>query len=103
VIMSSPVLLPSIHLMQLYQMNSLAPTTNSTLPRIKFIVFPVSIIIPLKHLIRTRLRWQYCIGSCPGNLTRCDVPSKSHVQGVPPGHEHLNIGRIKLHSSMPFI
>jgi hypothetical protein len=25
------------------------------------------------------------------------------VQGVPPGHEHLNIGRIKLHSSMTFI
>jgi hypothetical protein len=26
-----------------------------------------------------------------------------HVQGVPPGHEHLNIGRIKLHSSMTLI
>jgi hypothetical protein len=25
------------------------------------------------------------------------------VQGVPPGHEHLNIGKIKLHSSMTFI
>jgi hypothetical protein len=23
-----------------------------------------------------------------------------NVKGVPPGHEHLNIGRIKLHSSM---
>jgi hypothetical protein len=22
-----------------------------------------------------------------------------HMQGIPPGHEHLNIGRIKLHSS----
>jgi hypothetical protein len=25
------------------------------------------------------------------------------VEGVPPGHEHLNIGRIKFHSSMTFI
>jgi hypothetical protein len=25
------------------------------------------------------------------------------IQGIPPGHEHLNIGRIKLHSSMTFI
>jgi hypothetical protein len=25
------------------------------------------------------------------------------MQGVPPGHDHLNIGRIKLHSSMTFI
>jgi hypothetical protein len=25
------------------------------------------------------------------------------LQGVPPGHEHLSIGRIKNHSSMMFI
>jgi hypothetical protein len=25
------------------------------------------------------------------------------IQGVPPGHEHLNIGRIKLYSSMTFV
>jgi hypothetical protein len=27
----------------------------------------------------------------------------AELQGVPPEHEHLNIGRIKLHSSMTFI
>jgi hypothetical protein len=37
-IRSSPVLLQSIHLTQLHQANSLAPTTTSTLPRIKFVV-----------------------------------------------------------------
>jgi hypothetical protein len=25
------------------------------------------------------------------------------LEGVPPGHKHLNIGRIKLHSSMTLI
>jgi hypothetical protein len=26
-----------------------------------------------------------------------------YIQGFPPRHEHINIGRIKLHSSMAFI
>jgi hypothetical protein len=30
-------------------------------------------------------------------------PMLLKVQGVPPGHQHLNIGRIELHSSMTFI
>jgi hypothetical protein len=30
-------------------------------------------------------------------------PSEPMAQGVPPGLEHLNIARIKLHSSMTFI
>jgi hypothetical protein len=25
------------------------------------------------------------------------------VQGIPPGHEYLNIGRMKIHSSMTFL
>jgi hypothetical protein len=54
---SSPALLPSIHLTQLYQTNSLDPKTTSTLPMIKFVVFPVSIKMLLKHLIRTQLRY----------------------------------------------
>jgi hypothetical protein len=29
--------------------------------------------------------------------------NQTNVQGVPPGHKHLNIGTIKLHSSMTFI
>jgi hypothetical protein len=65
-------LLPSIHLAQLYQMNSLAsrtaPTTNSTLPRIKFVVFPVSIMMMLKHLIRTWLTYVSIFRSCHGSL-----------------------------------
>jgi hypothetical protein len=68
VITSSPVLFPSIHLTQLYQANSLAPTTTSTLPRIKFVVFPVSIMMLLKHLIRTRLRHLSMITSSHGSL-----------------------------------
>jgi hypothetical protein len=73
VMTSSPVLLPSIHLTQLYQTNSLAPTTASTLPRIKFVLFPVSIIIRLKNLIRTRLRYLSLFRSCHGSLrtNRC--------------------------------
>jgi hypothetical protein len=31
------------------------------------------------------------------------IDRRSKLQSVPPGHEHLNIGRIKLHSSMTFI
>jgi hypothetical protein len=57
VITSSLVLLPSIHLTQLYQTSSFAPTTTLMLPRIKFVVFPVSTMMPLKHLIRARLRY----------------------------------------------
>jgi hypothetical protein len=45
-----------------------------------------------------------------GFLVLTYPPHTSHIfqvldvlQGVPPGHEHLNIGRIKLHSSMTFI
>jgi hypothetical protein len=41
VITSSPVLFLSIHLTQLYETNSLAPTTTSSFPRIKFVMFPV--------------------------------------------------------------
>jgi hypothetical protein len=29
--------------------------------------------------------------------------SDIYIQGVPPGHKHLNIGRIKLDSSITFI
>jgi hypothetical protein len=57
---SSQVLGPSIHLRQLYQTNSLAPTTNLTLLRIKFVVLPVSITMMLKHLIRTRWNTSRC-------------------------------------------
>jgi hypothetical protein len=73
VITPSPVLLPSIHLMQLYQTNSLAPTTTSTLSGIKFVVFPVSIMILFKYLIRTRLRCPSMFRSCHGSLrnNRC--------------------------------
>jgi hypothetical protein len=56
VITSSRVLVPSIHPRLLYQTNSLAPTTTPTLPMIKFVVSPVSIMMLLKHLIRARLR-----------------------------------------------
>jgi hypothetical protein len=63
----------SIHLMQLYQTNSLAPTTTSTLPRIRFVVFPVSIMTLLKHLIRSRLRYFSVFRSCHRSLrtNRC--------------------------------
>jgi hypothetical protein len=67
-IMLSPALLPPIHLTQLYQTNSLAPSTTSMLPRIKFIVFPVSIMMLLKHLIRTRLKYLSMFKSCHGSL-----------------------------------
>jgi hypothetical protein len=72
-ITSSPAFLPSIHLTQLHQTNSLAATTTSTLPRIKFVVFPVSIMMLLKHLIRTRLRYLSMFKSCHGSLrtNRC--------------------------------
>jgi hypothetical protein len=73
VITLSPVLLPSIHLMPLYQTNSLAPTTTSTLPTIKVVVFPVSIRMLLKHLTRTRLKYLSMFRSCHGSLrtNRC--------------------------------
>jgi hypothetical protein len=73
VIMSSLVLLPSIHLIQLCQANSLAPTAISTLPWTKFVVFPVSVMMLLKHLIRTRLRYLLMLISCYGSLrtNRC--------------------------------
>jgi hypothetical protein len=67
VIRSSPGLLPSIHLTQLYQTYSLAPTTTLTLPRIKFVVFPVLIMMPLKHLIHTRLKYLSMVRSCHGS------------------------------------
>jgi hypothetical protein len=31
------------------------------------------------------------------------LPASRKIQVVPPGHEHVNIGRIKLHSSIVFI
>jgi hypothetical protein len=68
VITSSPVLPASIHLMQLYQMNSLGPTTSSTLPKIKFVAFPVSIMMLLKLLICTRLRYLSMFRSCHRSL-----------------------------------
>jgi hypothetical protein len=73
VMTSSSVLLPSIHLAQLYQTSSLAPTTISMFSRIKFVVFPVSIMMLLKHLIRTRLSYLSMFISCHGSLkaNRC--------------------------------
>jgi hypothetical protein len=70
---SNPVLLPSTRLTQLYQANSLATTTTSTLPRIKFVVFRVSIMMLAKHLTRTRLRYFSMFRSCHGSLrtNRC--------------------------------
>jgi hypothetical protein len=47
-------------------------TTTSTLPRIKFILFPVSIMMLLKKLVRTRLR---------------------HLSMFRPSHESLRINR----------
>jgi hypothetical protein len=38
------------------------------LSRIRFIVFPVSIMILLKHLIHTRLRYLSMFRSCHGSL-----------------------------------
>jgi hypothetical protein len=57
VITSSPVLPPSIHLTQHYQTNSLAPMITLTLERIKFVVLLFSIMMLLKYLIRTRLKY----------------------------------------------
>jgi hypothetical protein len=50
-----------------------APTTTSTLPKIKFVVFLVSFMILLKHLIRTWLRYLSMFRSCHGSLrtNRC--------------------------------
>jgi hypothetical protein len=73
VITPSLVLLPSIHLTQLYQESSLAPATTWTLPRVTFVVFPVSVMILLKHLIRIWLRYLLMFRSCHGSLgtNRC--------------------------------
>jgi hypothetical protein len=73
VITESPVLFPPIHLTQVYQTNSLASTTTSTLPRIKFVVFPVSIMMLLKLLTRTRPRYFSMFRSCHRSLrtNRC--------------------------------
>jgi hypothetical protein len=68
VMTSSPVFLPSIHLTQFDQTNSLGPKTTSTPPRIKFVVFPVSIMMLLKHLIRTRLIYLSMFRSCHESL-----------------------------------
>jgi hypothetical protein len=38
-----------------------------------------------------------------GEFSRIKRVEYGVLQGVPPGHEHLNIGRIKLHSPMIFI
>jgi hypothetical protein len=40
------------------------------------------------------------LGQCSTQGAEVD---ESIVQGVPPGHEHLNIGRVKLCSLMTFI
>jgi hypothetical protein len=73
VITSSPVSLPSIHLTQLYQTNSFAPLTTSMIPRTKFVVCPVSIMMLLKHLIRTWLRYLSMFRLCHKSLriNRC--------------------------------
>jgi hypothetical protein len=49
------------------------PTTTYTFPRIKFVVFPVSIMMLLKHLIRARMRYLAMFRSCRGSLrtNRC--------------------------------
>jgi hypothetical protein len=49
------------------------PAATSTLPRMKFVVFPVSITMLLKHLIRTRLRYLSMFRLCHGSLrtNRC--------------------------------
>jgi hypothetical protein len=68
VITSSLVWLPSIHMTQLYQTNSLAPTTTSMLTRIRLVVFQVWIMTLLKHLICTRMRYVSIFRSCHGSL-----------------------------------
>jgi hypothetical protein len=55
-------------LTRLYQANSLDPTTTSMLPGIKFVGFPVSILMLLKHWICTRLRCLLMFKSCHGSL-----------------------------------
>jgi hypothetical protein len=62
------VLPPLIHLTQLYQTNSLTTATISTLPRIKFVVFPVLVMMLLKHLIRTQRRYIFMFRLCHGSL-----------------------------------
>jgi hypothetical protein len=81
---SSPALMPSIHLTQLYQTNYLAPTITSTLPRIKFVMFPVSIMMLLKHLIPTRLRYVSIFRSCHGSLrtNRCLDLTASEISSL---------------------
>jgi hypothetical protein len=100
VITSSPVLLPSIHLMQLYQTNSLSPTTTSTFPRIKFVGFPVSIMMLLKHLIRTRLRYLSLFRSCYGSLrtNRCFdliASEMSSLKSLSPAFLCLSLKKVK--------
>jgi hypothetical protein len=101
---SSPVLLLSSHLTQLYQTNSLAPMTTSTLPRIKFVVFPVSIMMLLKHLIRTRLRYLSMSRSRHGSFrtNRCfdfiasEISSlKSLSSDLPYLLRHFSVGYFK--------
>jgi hypothetical protein len=68
VIVSNQVLVPSTHLTQLSQKNSLAPMTTSTLPRIRLIMVPVSIMVLVKYLIRTPMRFPSMFRSCHGSL-----------------------------------
>jgi hypothetical protein len=74
----------TIHLMQFYQTNFLAPTTTSTLPGIKFVVFPVSIMMFLKHLVHTRRRYFSMFGSCHGSLrtNRCFDLTASEISSL---------------------
>jgi hypothetical protein len=53
--------------------NSLDPMTTSTLPRIRLIVFAVSTMMLLKHLIHAPMRWPSMFRSCHGSLrnNRC--------------------------------
>jgi hypothetical protein len=73
VITLSLLLVPWIHLTQLYHTNSLAPKTTLTLLMVKFVCFPASIMMLLTHLIRTRLRYLSMFGLCHGSLrtNRC--------------------------------
>jgi hypothetical protein len=60
-----------------------------------FIKRPARFGSPIFHSIDSDVDFLY--------LTCQTVSLLLILQGVPPGHEHLNIGRIKLHSSMTFI
>jgi hypothetical protein len=77
-------LLPSIHLTQFYHTIFLTPTTTSILPRIKFVVFPVSIMMLLKHLIRTPLRYFSMFRSCHRSLrtNRCFDAIASEISSL---------------------